>query len=198
MPGAALNQRVIEPLISTGLCRRGAIAYEPLVGTAVQQDFLGILFGDVTGNWQPPPVGAALRAQTGSAYRLRVRSARPAGMGGALRLPLAIKGSEPFVSLDVTVTYDSELLRPISVKKLRAAGNAVAVFNLSRPGVVRIAVPGQRTKRRRTRHPRDGRRATRRNRRLARLAPRRSALRVDRSAALKVSCCRDFYGTRRR
>jgi hypothetical protein len=140
MPGAALNQRIIEPLISTGTCRRGAIAYEPLVGNAPQQDFLGILFGDVTGNWQPPVAGAALRAQEASGYRLRVRSARPAGMGGSLRLPLAIKGSEPFYSLDVTITYDNDVLRPIAVKKLRAAGSALAVFNLARPGVVRIAV----------------------------------------------------------
>lgn len=140
MPGAALNQRIIEPLISTGTCRRGAIAYEPLVGNAPQQDFLGILFGDVTGNWQPPVAGAALRAQEASGYRLRVRSARPAGMGGSLRLPLAIKGSEPFYSLDVTITYDNDVLRPIAVKKLRAAGSALAVFNLARAGVVRIAV----------------------------------------------------------
>jgi hypothetical protein len=139
MPGAALNQRLIQPLISTGVCRRGAIALEPLVGTALQQNFLAILFGDVTGNWQPP-AAPALRAQTASPYRLRVRSARPAGMGGSLRLPLAIKGSEPFYSLDVDLTYDSELLRPTSVKKLRAAGGALAVFNTMRPGVVRIAV----------------------------------------------------------
>jgi hypothetical protein len=31
-------------------------------------------------------------------------------------------------------------LTPSSVRKLRAAGDALAVFNLARPGVVRIAV----------------------------------------------------------
>ena len=40
----------------------------------------------------------------------------------------------------MTVVYDSDLLTPVSVKKLRAAGTALAVFNTARPGVVRIAV----------------------------------------------------------
>ena len=141
MPGAAPNQRLIQPLISTGMCRKGAIALEPLVGAAVQQDFLGILFGDPTGNWQPPTglPGAALRGLVAGPHTLRVRSARPAG-GGMLRLPVAIKGAEPYYALDVTITYDSDLLTPASVRKLRAAGDAIAVFNLTRPGVVRIAV----------------------------------------------------------
>jgi hypothetical protein len=139
MPGPEPNQRLIEPLISTGMCRRGAIAFEPLVGGAEEQNFFGILFGDPTGNWQPP-APPALRRLAASAHRLRVRAARSAGMGGTLRLPLAIKGTEPYYSLDVTVEYDSERLTPVSVKKLRAAASALAVFNLARPGVVRIAV----------------------------------------------------------
>lgn len=138
-PDPVPNQRLIQPLISTGMCRRGAIAVEPLVGAALDQNFLGILFGDPTGNWQPP-VLPGLRRLAVSPHRLRVRAARPAGMGGTLRLPLAIKGTEPYYSLDVTVVYDSDQLTPVSVKKLRAAGGALAVFNLARPGVVRIAV----------------------------------------------------------
>jgi hypothetical protein len=140
MPGAALNQRLIQPLVSTGTCRRGAIALEPLVGTSTQQNFHAVLFGDTTGNWQPPASGApALRAIAAGPHTLRVRSARPAA-GGLLRLPLAIKGTEPYYSLDVTITYDPDLLTPSSVRKLRAAGDAIAVFNLARPGVVRMAV----------------------------------------------------------
>ena len=139
MPGPADHQRLIQPQLSATMCRHGAIAYEPLSGVAVAQDFLGILFGDTTGNWVPPPAGAALRALAVGPHTLRVRSARPA-RGGTLRLPLAVKGGEPYYSLDVTITYDSDVLTPVSVRKLRAAGDAIAVFNLTRPGVVRIAV----------------------------------------------------------
>lgn len=139
LPGPALNQQLIQPLVSTGMCRRGAISYNPLVGSVAQQDFLGVLFGDPTGNWQPPTTAGALRGLASAPHTLRVRAARPAG-GGMLRLPLAIKGDDPYYSIDVTVTYDSDLLTPVSVRKLRAAGDAIAVFNLTRPGVVRIAV----------------------------------------------------------
>ena len=35
------------------MCRMGAIAYEPLVGSATGQTFVAVLLGDVTGNWTP-------------------------------------------------------------------------------------------------------------------------------------------------
>jgi hypothetical protein len=139
-PGAAVNQRVIDPSLSTGTCQRGAIALEPLVGSATQQDFLGMLFGDCTGNWQPSSSGTALRAQAPGPHTLRVRSARPAGSAGGLRLPMAVKGADPYYSLDITITYDSTRLTPSAVRKLRAAGDALVVSNLTAPGVVRIAV----------------------------------------------------------
>ena len=112
VPGPATNQRSVQPQVGQGLCRRGAIALEPLVGDAMQQDFLGVLFGDCTGNWQPAPSGAALRAlAVGAQHTLRVRSARPAG-GGTLRVPLAVKGSDSYYALDLTFTYDPDLLTP--------------------------------------------------------------------------------------
>ncbi len=55
-------------------------------------------------------------------------------------MPLAVKGSDPYYALDLTFTYDADLLTPTTVRKLRAAGEAMVVFNLTRPGVVRIAV----------------------------------------------------------
>lgn len=140
VPGPAVNQRLIDAQISTGMCRRGAIALEPLVGNVTQQDFAGILFGDCTGNWQPASPGPAFRALAPAPHTLRVRSARPAGSDGGLRLPMAVKGEDPYYSLDVTIAYDSEHLRPIAVRKLRAAGDALVISNLAGPGVVRIAV----------------------------------------------------------
>ena len=139
-PGPATNQRLIQPQISTGTCRRGAIALEPLVGNAILQDFMGILIGDCTGNWQPPAAGAALNAAAPGPHTLHVRSARPAGSEGGLRLPLAVKGDEPYYSLDITIAYDLDHLQPLEVRQLRAAGDALIVSNLAGPGLVRIAV----------------------------------------------------------
>jgi hypothetical protein len=137
--GPASNQRLIQPSLSTGTCRQGAIALEPMAGASVSQDFAGILLGDATGNWQPSTGGAAMREVAYSPLTLRARSARPAA-GGALRLPLTVKGDEPYYSLDLTFVYDSDVLTPDAVRKLRAAGDAMVISNLTRPGVVRIAV----------------------------------------------------------
>jgi hypothetical protein len=126
-------------LLATGFCQQGGIALEPMSGASVQQDFTSILFGDCTGNWQPPPTGPTSLAVAYGPLTLRARASRPAA-GGALRLPLAVKGDEPYYSLDLTFTYDSTLLTPAGVHKLRAAGDAMVVSNLTRPGVVRIAV----------------------------------------------------------
>jgi hypothetical protein len=52
-PASASNQRLVEPEMGQG-CPRGAISFEPLSGMVEGQDFVGILFGDCTGNWQPP------------------------------------------------------------------------------------------------------------------------------------------------
>jgi hypothetical protein len=139
-PGPSANQRLIQPLLSTGTCRHGGIALEPMVGGVSQQDFLGLLIGDCTGNWQPPASGAAFAATAPGPHTLRVRSARPASGEGGLRLPLAVKGDDPYYSLDITIAYDLEHLAPLEVRKLRAAGDALIVSNLAGPGLVRIAV----------------------------------------------------------
>jgi hypothetical protein len=51
-PKAVANQQVIAPNVP--LNRPGMIIYHPLTQTADYQDFTAILFGDCTGNWQPP------------------------------------------------------------------------------------------------------------------------------------------------
>ncbi|MEO8604017.1 MAG: dockerin type I repeat-containing protein [bacterium] len=51
-PAAIANQRLVTPQMSP-ICAPGAIAFEPLAPPASGQDFLGVLFGDCTGNWQP-------------------------------------------------------------------------------------------------------------------------------------------------
>lgn len=135
--GPANNQRLVQPQLTLGSCQAGTIALEPMAGDAVQQDFTAILFGDTTGNWTPS-TGAALAAVAYGPHTLRARSSRPAA--GGLRMPLAVKGEVPYYSLDLTFSYDSELLEPAAVRPLRAAGDAMVVSNLSQPGIVRIAV----------------------------------------------------------
>ncbi|MDX2169207.1 MAG: dockerin type I repeat-containing protein [Deltaproteobacteria bacterium] len=63
-PASAPNQRLVPPQMSPA-CTMGGIAYEPLVPPIAQQDFLAVVFGDCTGNWQP--AGGSLPTETPTA-----------------------------------------------------------------------------------------------------------------------------------
>jgi hypothetical protein len=52
-PAAAPNQTLADPQIAIGTCEPGAIIYDPPVTSLSDQDFIAVLFGDCTGNWQP-------------------------------------------------------------------------------------------------------------------------------------------------
>ncbi len=52
-PASALNQSLVTPQMAP-VCVPGAIAFTPLSPPVAGQDFLAILFGDCTGNWQAP------------------------------------------------------------------------------------------------------------------------------------------------
>ena len=53
-PTIVTGQMLVEPLLSTGMCRMGAIMYDGnFMPPATGQDFRAILIGDVTGNWAP-------------------------------------------------------------------------------------------------------------------------------------------------
>jgi hypothetical protein len=54
-PSPASNQTLVQPQISPGFCQPGAIQFDPLVTPVDGQDFIAILFGDVTGNWNSEP-----------------------------------------------------------------------------------------------------------------------------------------------
>jgi glucose/arabinose dehydrogenase len=55
VPAAAANQQVTQPQVEPSSCQPGAIAFQPLAGAAVDQDFLAVLLGDCNGNWIAPP-----------------------------------------------------------------------------------------------------------------------------------------------
>jgi hypothetical protein len=53
-PTIVPNQTLVQPQTGGGSCQRGAIVYDPASPPVAGQDFVGILFGDATGNWTPP------------------------------------------------------------------------------------------------------------------------------------------------
>ncbi|MCK6555631.1 putative glycoside hydrolase [Candidatus Binatia bacterium] len=79
-PAPAPNQRTISPVNTTTTCQRGAIAYEPLAGSVAAQDFRAVLYGDCTGNWQPPAATPTATA-TASPSPTVTRTATPTASG---------------------------------------------------------------------------------------------------------------------
>ena len=47
------NQSFTRPQLNDS-CQMGGIAFQPLASDAAEQDFIGVLLGDVTGNWDEP------------------------------------------------------------------------------------------------------------------------------------------------
>lgn len=133
IPAAAPNQQVVEPVVTGASCQRGAIAYTPLAVGATGQDFLGVLLGDVTGNWQPALGGPLSRDDNEEGS---VHVGRPRRRGGSLDLPVILGAGTHAAAL--IVDYDRAALKPRSVRRPHTGAPLVAA-NLTEPGVVRLA-----------------------------------------------------------
>ena len=135
---AGAGRRLIPPLITSTSCQHGAIAYEPLTSDQTQQDFVGILFGDCTGNWQPPTVAGLQALAPSGAPDVRLRVSRRTA-GGLMRVPIAVDAPGDYFAVDLTIALGPGL-RAVAVRPLRAAANALMISNLYDPGRARIAL----------------------------------------------------------
>lgn len=140
-PESAPNQQVTSPSIARGECRPGSIAYQPLAGAAPNQDFLGVLFGDCTGNWQPAAGGGA----SGSRMRELERSSARLGLlrrarGRHVVLPVYIRSPRPVSAVEIELSYNPLSLRPIGARPRRNSGGAMAHFSTHPSGRLRIAM----------------------------------------------------------
>jgi hypothetical protein len=146
------NQSVQPPIPATGVA--GSISYDPLVATAAGQDYLGGLFGDVSGNWTPPivapisaaapavstaPASAGARSAQQPAARLWV-SSHTAAPGGTVRVAISAAGAQTGVSFDLDLRYDPTILRPVRVENGAAASRFTLASNLAERGRIRIGL----------------------------------------------------------
>ncbi|MEO8605411.1 MAG: hypothetical protein ABI629_22775, partial [bacterium] len=125
-PAAAAGQQTTQPS-TVGTCVRGAIAFAALPASASDQDFRAALFGDCTGNWQPP--GGAAFSRGGAPLTLGPALAAR----GQLRVPLRLRGGQ---ALELVLRADPARLRFVTA---RAGDGAVVRARSSADGRVRIA-----------------------------------------------------------
>lgn len=136
---SAANQTLIQPQPGPEDCTPGGIAYQSLIGSPDEQNFSALVFGDCTGNWQPPAGGSAARAAL--AIRPAVRAGRLRSLrGGRLALSISADRPEPVYAIDVRVAYDPAALRAVSARLVGSARHAALAFNARQAGVVRLAV----------------------------------------------------------
>src|SRR5262249_7360263 len=141
-PALVPNQVAIPPQLTANQCQPGALAYQPaLSASASNQDFLGILLGDCTGNWRPSSAAssfaAALAAPSEPALRLgRLHRTRPD------RLQVPIYSATPAAALSALsfrMRYDATALRVTGVRRFGRARAGMLQFNAQEPGVVAVA-----------------------------------------------------------
>jgi len=136
-PATAPNQALVQPALSPGICQLGAIAYQPLVTSANNQNFAAVLFGDCSGQWQPSSLAPAARVSTTSPD---VRLGRAVRHGRHVYLPLIVQTSLPFEGLEATVTYDPAQLTLVGVAPQTGGPPVLLQTNARVPGTVRIAL----------------------------------------------------------
>jgi hypothetical protein len=139
---AAANQTQLKPALSTTACALGRISFDSLAAAATDRNFTAILFGDCTGSWKSASAGgggsAAPHAFHANAVQMGTAKLGPATrIGGTLRLPVFVRNVSP-KALDIELTYDARLTAA-SIDPPQPSGRTL-VFNVVRPGVLRIAL----------------------------------------------------------
>jgi hypothetical protein len=135
-PAPVANQQIIQPLLSPGSCQPGAIAYQPLTGSAAGQDFHAMVFGDCTGNWQPAGLEAARGAALSTVRLGQARRARD----GRVRVPVYVQPAGTVEALDMEFRYDPAQLVPQAVRRTRGTRQALVAANERTPGLLAVSV----------------------------------------------------------
>jgi hypothetical protein len=131
------GQSLLPPIISSGDCRRGSIAFNPLTVSAQGQSFKAILFGDCTGNWSAPGGTArqALATRSAQVFAGRARRTRC----GKIAVPIFVR-ADSFNSAQITLRYDSNLT-PVGARPASRDSLDVLVTQSSpRPGIMEVAL----------------------------------------------------------
>ncbi|MBI3784838.1 MAG: hypothetical protein HY270_15700 [Deltaproteobacteria bacterium] len=128
------NQIISAPVIDSTTCQQGTIAFQPLVESAVNQNFEGVVFGDCNGNWTPTTGGGA------STIVADVRVGRPRSHGTHVQIPIVVGSDRAFSSLELRVRYDANELSVPEVHRSHGAHHAVLQANTNVPGELRIAL----------------------------------------------------------
>ena len=92
-PLAVPNQQVLAPVVQSGTCQPGRIAYNPLAQNAAGQDFRALVIGDCTGNWVQPAPPTPTPTSTPAGTPTRTPTPAPAGPGPRVVIAALVPGN---------------------------------------------------------------------------------------------------------
>jgi hypothetical protein len=146
-PEPASNQTVAEAAVSSESCTPGSIGFEPLMEDVGGQNFVAVLLGDCTGNWQP---GAGASVSVSAPLEPVVRLGRARRRRNRLWVPVRVGGGKSFNAVDLDIEYDAGSLSAAGMRRARRGRGALLAVNDSQPGELRISLASARRMRRGT------------------------------------------------
>ena len=116
-----------------------SLSYTPLNSTKTNQDFKGIVYGDVTGNWSSSLLA---KPQVDEGLFPRVNLDDFSGLAGEeVILPITVKDISDVYSAGIVLEYDPDLLKVIRVKTTDLTKDHM-VISSDTEGQLRIALAG--------------------------------------------------------
>jgi serine protease AprX len=135
IPAPVPNQHSSQPGVDGGNCVHGSILYDPLVGSALAQDFLAVAYGDCAGDWGAPaaPDGGVLGIPPA-----QIRLGTPRRLRGHTRVPVFVDSEQPFHAVAFELGYEAD--RRVDVRVRRAAVIASVLLESNTQNAGRVAV----------------------------------------------------------
>ncbi|MCK5327336.1 MAG: hypothetical protein KAR36_01925, partial [Candidatus Latescibacteria bacterium] len=120
-----------------------SLGYFPLDSTRTEEDFLGLVYGDLTGNWRPNAPGPPLVARNAAVPPREVRLSDVWGeRGEVVAVPVVLDDGRGVFGLTATVGYDPAVLEVVEVAPGEGRVGMIAAYRDLGDGRVRLAVAG--------------------------------------------------------
>lgn len=137
VPATDTAGMAVEPTLSPVDCAAGGFDVPAVASDVTNLDFDAILFGDCNGGWGA--TASALSATDEAPERSRVRIGRLKKRGNTATLPVYVRSSRPYQSLDIDLRYDASEMTPSSVDGRRVSDRCLIGKHVVEPGRLRIA-----------------------------------------------------------
>ncbi len=137
VPSSSQTDMAVAPEITPGDCTTGGYQMSEMADDMTDLMFEAVLFGDCNGGWR-----ASAQAQLASendVRRSRVRVGRPKVKGTSAIVPVYVRASQPYMSLDLDLRYDAAMLSPAGAEGRRVSDSAIVAHRVVEPGLVRLA-----------------------------------------------------------